>query len=194
MQNILLYILIIAILILSAVSVPAAQINGVYFHNSVTVGDEVLKIRGAGILKWLFFKVYVVALYLPPEVEDGHALDDIPKKMEFHYLSDMKAERFTESGDALLKKNASADELAQIRGKIDAINDMYRDVKKGDRYSLTYMPGKGTELALNDEVLGLIKGYDFAAIYYRIWLGESPVDDDLKNKLLNNDGRIFSSK
>ena len=114
--------------------------------------------------------------------------------MEFHYLSDMKAKQFVESGDPLLMKNASADEMAQIKGKKDTINDMYKDVKKGDRYSLSYMPGTGTELSLNGKVLGLIKGYDFAAVYYRIWLGESPVDKDLKNKLLNNTGQIFSSK
>jgi hypothetical protein len=194
MQKFGLYILIIAMLIPRAVAAPAAQINGVHFHDSVTVGNNVLELRGAGLLRWLFFKIYNAALYLPPEVPSENVLDDVPKKMVFHYLSDMKAEQFIEPGEPLLMKNASADELAQIRGKIDAINDMYRDVKKGDRYSLTYMPGTGTELALNDEVLGLISGYDFAAIYYRIWLGENPVDEDLKKGLMNNTGRMFSSK
>jgi len=46
---------------------------------------------------------------------------------------------------------------------------------------------------LNGNVLGLISGYDFAAVYYRIWLGENPVDDDLKRMLLNNSGQSFSS-
>ncbi|NIO20987.1 MAG: hypothetical protein GTN76_09665, partial [Candidatus Aenigmarchaeota archaeon] len=55
MQKIILYILIIAMFIPRAVAVPAAQIKGVYFHDAVTIGDEVLKIRGTGILKWLFF-------------------------------------------------------------------------------------------------------------------------------------------
>ena len=91
-------------------------------------------------------------------------------------------------------KNASAAELAQIRAKIDAINNMYRDVKKGDRYTLTYIPGKGTELALNGQVLGRVQGYDFAAVYYRIWLGDNPVNDELKILLLNNDGRAFISQ
>ena len=51
MQKIILYILIIAVLIPRAVAVPAAQIKGAYFHDAVTFGDEVLKIRGTGILK-----------------------------------------------------------------------------------------------------------------------------------------------
>ncbi len=194
MKKTVLYILVPALLLLNEGKSSAVQINGVSFQDSVTVGDEVLQIRGAGLLKWLFFKVYVAALYLPPDVPGRNVLDDVPKKMVFHYLSDMKAEQFTESGEPLLLKNASADELAQVRVKIDAINNMYRDVDKGERYSLTYMPGKGTELALNGDVLGRIGGYDFAAVYYRIWLGENPVDDDLKRMLLNSYGREFSSR
>lgn len=193
-RSIILCILTSFILIFNAGALSAAQINGVFFHDTVVVGGEVLEIRGAGLLKWLFFKVYNVALYLPPEVPSENALDDVPKRMVFHYLSDMKAEQFQESGEPLLQKNASSDEIERIRAKIDEINDLYRDVKKGDRYALTYVPGKGTELALNGEVLGLIEGHDFAAVYYRIWLGERPVDADLKSKLLNHAGRIFSSK
>ena len=189
-----LYIVLPVVLILNIGVVSAAQINGVYFRDSVTIDNKVLQIRGAGMLKWLFFKVYVAALYLPPDVPSLYVLEDVPKKMEFHYLSDMKAEQFTESGEPLLLKNTSDDELAQVRVKIDAINNMYKDVKKGERYSLTYIPGKGTELALNTEVLGRIEGYDFAAVYYRIWLGDNPVDNDLKDMLLNKPGGLFSSE
>jgi len=183
-----------AMLIMNTGELSAARINGVYFQDSATVGGNVLQIRGAGLLKWLFFNVYVAALYLPPDVPGRNVLEDVPKKLEFHYLTDMDAEQFTESGEPLLLKNASADELAQIRVKIDAINSMYRDVKKGERYSLTYIPGKGTELVLNGQVLGRVEGYDFAAVYYRIWLGDNPVNDELKSLLLNNDDRVFISQ
>jgi hypothetical protein len=188
----LLYILLTVLLLFNAAALSAAQINGIYFYDSVTVDNNVLYIRGAGLLKWLFFKVYVAALYLPPDVPSRRVLEDVPKKMEFHYLSDMKAEQFVESGEPLLMKNASSDELAKIRAGIDRINGLYRDVDRGERYSLTYIPGKGTELALNRELLGRIEGYDFAAVYYRIWLGDNPVDDKLKDMLLNNPGRSFS--
>ncbi len=189
-----LYILIPVILNLTVGTLPAVQINGVYFRDTVTAESHVLEIRGAGLLKWLFFKVYNAALYLPPDVPSENVLDDVAKKMVFHYLSDMKAEQFKESGEPLLMKNASAGELVQMREKIDAINSLYRDVKKGERYALTYVPGKGTELALNGKALGIVEGYDFAALYYRIWLGDNPVDDDLKRMLLNNGGRKFSSQ
>jgi hypothetical protein len=194
MKQYIIFILMLSLLISNTGEVWGAQVRGVYFSDSASVGDEVLQIRGAGLLKWFIFKVYIAALYVPPDIPSEHVLGDVPKKMVFHYLADMTAEQFAESGEALLLKNASEDELAQIKGKLEEIHDMYRDVKKGERYSLTYIPGKGTELALNNEVLGVIDGYDFAAVYYRIWLGDNPVDDDLKKQLLYNDGMTFSLK
>ena len=193
MKKIILYIAIPVLMILNSDELPGMHMKDIFFHESETVGNEVLKIRGDGLLKWLFFKVYRVALYLPLDVQSKNVLDDVPKKMVFHYLLNMNTEQFAQSGENLLVKNASEFELSQIKTELDAIHDMYRDVKKGERYSLTYLPGKGTELALNGEVLGLIEGYDFAAIYFRIWLGDNPVDDELKHKLLNDAGREFSS-
>ena len=56
-------------------------------------------------------------------------------------------------------------------------------MKPGDRYALTYIPGVGTELALNGKPKGVIEG-DFAAAYFAIWLGAKPLDASLKAQLL----------
>jgi hypothetical protein len=57
-------------------------------------------------------------------------------------------------------------------------------VEPGDRYTLTYAPGWGTELALNGEPLGRIAGPDFASAVFSIWLGDEPMDKPLKRRLL----------
>jgi hypothetical protein len=49
----------------------------------------------------------------------------------------------------VLERNQIPAERARIQGRIDRINAAYKNVKSGDRYSLTYLPGRGTELALN---------------------------------------------
>ena len=76
-------------------------------------------------------------------------------------------------------------ELAKLRSRIDLFNAAYRDIKPGDRYALTYQPGKGTELSFNGEPLVTIEGADFAAAYFSIWLGHKPLDDNLKKALLH---------
>jgi hypothetical protein len=162
-----------------------AEIKGILFRDSVTVGDYTLQIRGMGQLRWFVFKVYVAALYLPEEIPSEDALKDVLKRMEFHYFVDITAEEFAEAAAPYLASNVPPDQLASIGPKVDAINRLYRDVSKGDRYTLTYKPGEGTELALNGEILGVIPGFDFAAAYYRIWLGDDPLDEDLKRALLN---------
>jgi hypothetical protein len=56
-------------------------------------------------------------------------------------------------------------------------------VKPGDRYALTYVPGVGTELALNGTTLGTVEGADFAAAVFAIWLGPQAIDESLKTQL-----------
>ena len=74
--------------------------------------------------------------------------------------------------------------LRALRPKIDELNALYRDVNAGDRYSLTYLPSWGTELALNGRPLGRVEGADFGAAVFAIWLGPSPVDRGLRRALL----------
>ena len=54
----------------------------------------------------------------------------------------------------------------------------------GDRYALSYVPGQGTELTLNGRRLVLVEGADFARVYFAIWLGERPLDDGMRDRLL----------
>ena len=74
--------------------------------------------------------------------------------------------------------------LQKLRQQIDTFNQFYRDIESGDRYSLTYLPERGTELALNGEPLGTMPGDEFASALFGIWLGEKPLDETLKKKLL----------
>jgi hypothetical protein len=74
--------------------------------------------------------------------------------------------------------------LIRLRPRLDQLNALYRDVEPGDRYSLTYVPDWGTELALNGVPLGRIPGADLAAAVFAIWLGDQPMDEPLKRRLL----------
>ena len=73
----------------------------------------------------------------------------------------------------------------RLRSRIEYHNSMYQDVQPGDRYSLTYIPGKGTELALNGESKGVVEGDDFAAALFSIWLGSKPISESMKKELLD---------
>jgi hypothetical protein len=91
---------------------------------------------------------------------------------------------FGKAGDEILKRNVDGRTFAILRPRLDRINSLYRDVKPGDRYALTYVPGVGTQLALNGTEIGVIDGADFARAYFRIWLGEDPIDIRLRDQLI----------
>ena len=47
-----------------------------------------------------------------------------------------------------------------------------------------YLPGTGTQISLNGRLLGTIAGVDFNRALLRIWLGNVPVQADLKKAML----------
>ncbi|MGB3648542.1 MAG: chalcone isomerase family protein, partial [Desulfobulbales bacterium] len=64
-------------------------------------------------------------------------------------------------------------------------NSFYRDVKAGQRYVFSYVPGQGLEMELDGEVLGKVAGAEFAAAYMSIWLGPKPVSRGLQEGLFD---------
>jgi len=58
------------------------------------------------------------------------------------------------------------------------------DVKPGDCYVLEYQPDTGTQLKLNDQLSFETKLNGFKSVYFGIWLGQNPLSDSLKEKLL----------
>ena len=187
MKNISYIIAIIAMITLVGVTpnVNGAEIEGVHFENTYETDGIQMKIQGTGLLRYLgFIKAYVGAFYL----EEGSSIEDVlsdkPKRLEVEYFHALKGEDFGISTNKVIAKNTDALTLEKIRPQIDYHNSLYEDVQPGDRYSLTYIPGRGTELALNGETKGIIKGADFASALFSMWLGEFPMNEPFKKQLL----------
>ena len=173
----------------------AAELEGVRFAEQVRAGDTTLRLSCVGLLRYkVFIKAYVAALYLGDGAATGDALADVPKRLELSYFWSISSADFGKAGDEILAQNVDAQTFAALRSRLDRINAWYRDVNPGDRYSLTYVPGAGTELALNGNRLGVVDGADFAAAYFRIWLGDTPIDTRLRDQLLGCDRRDSENK
>jgi hypothetical protein len=175
------------LLVLAAAPLPARAltVEGVTFATEVRIGEATLPLRNAALLRYLFVvKAYVAALYLPADVAPEQALADVPKRLEISYLVAIRGEDFDKGAAPVLRRNLSSGELGRLRERLDRLNAAYRDVQPGDRYALSYHPGRGTELSLNGTPLVTIEGADFAAAYFGVWLGREPIDADLKKSLL----------
>ena len=180
-------LLLAAVIIMQPGSTRAMTIQGVTFAERVREGNTVLRLHNAALLRYLkVIKAYVAAVYLPEGVAPDNMLDDVPKRLEIGYLVSIKGPDFGRGAEPVLRRNQTPSELARLRSRIDRLNAIYRDVKPGDRYALTYLPGRGTELTLNGVPLTVIEGADFAKAYFGIWLGREPIDARLKRDLLKN--------
>lgn len=132
-----------------------------------------------------FFELYEVALFTEPGAD---ASDVLNAKRAFHlqfrYLREIDKAIILKSADRMLEKNLSEKERASIAARVAKINQAYTSVNDGDTSSLTYKPGKGTTLSINDKAVVTIEGEDFAKLYFRIWLGEQGISASLKENLL----------
>jgi len=163
----------------------AAEIEGVQFAERYQRDDVTLALHCVGLLRYkVLFKGYVAGLYLDAGVAAEEALADVPKRLELSYFWAIKGSDFGKAGDEILARNVDPDTLARLRPRLEQMNALYETVKPGDRYALTYVPGIGTELALNGRSKGIIPGADFAAAYFRIWLGDQSIDTALRDQLL----------
>jgi len=163
----------------------AATIEGVTFADRYQAGTTTLTLNNVGLLRYrVIFKGYVAALYLGEGVRPEQVLNDVPKRLELEYFWSIAGPDFGKAAEKILADNFPAAQITSFRSRLDRLNTLYENVKPGDRYALTYIPGVGTELALNGKPKGIIEGADFAAAYFAIWLGAKPLDASLKAQLL----------
>jgi len=155
------------------------------FAPEVEVAGTPLRLAGTGVFRWKWLvKVYAAGLYAPTSPARPDPAADAPRRLEFSYLVAIERADFARAAEALLVRNVPAEALATLRARIDRLHDAYVDVRTGDRYALTYLPGRGTELTHNGRPLALIEGADFARAYFAIWLGADPIDAGLRDSLL----------
>jgi hypothetical protein len=165
--------------------VRGAEVEGVEFDDDYLAESHRLTLRGTGLFRYLgFVKAYVGALYVAEGEAAEDVLADVAKRLEVEYFHAIAGEDFGPATNKIIAQNVDSETLEKLRPRIEYHNALYRDVQPGDRYALTYLPGRGTELALNGEPLGIIPGADFASAIYAMWLGEAPMNRSFKQQLL----------
>ncbi len=174
------------LLLLLALPLQAAEVAGVKIDDKTKVGSSELTLTGAGLRKRLFFQVYAIGLYVQDAKADPIAQPG-PKRVLIHMLRDVGAEQFTEALADGIKANHSEAEAKALEPRVKqlgAIMAGLKEAKAGMAITLDWN-GKETVLtAAGKPAGGPISGEDFYRALLRIWLGENPVQDDLKKALL----------
>lgn len=176
------------LLALATQAVRAAEVAGVRIEDRAKVGNTELVLNGAGLRTKLFFKVYAAALYAPRKTAQvGELLDSRePRRMTLHLLRDLDAETLMGALDEGLRANLSQSEQAALKADIDRFATVMRSVgngKKGDVIAIDFS-AEGTTVGVNGQPRGSVPGAAFGRALLRVWLGDHPVQGDLKKALL----------
>jgi len=173
-------------------SAQAAELEDVKLDDRVRVDGQEIQLNGIAVrTRYQFFKVYVAGLYLPQKTATpADAIDGSgAKRISLTMVRDATAEQFVESIEHGLRANNSEAQLAEVKPQVDALFAKIRAVreaKEGLRIVLDYAPSSRSTTLFVDGAAqgGPMSGEAFFRALLRIWLGENPVQEDLKKALL----------
>ena len=173
--------------LLAFISVPvfSAEVAGVQVNDKTRVGESELSLSGAGLRKKLFFRVYVIGLYVADPRADPLAQPGA-KRVAIQMLRDVDAEDFIEALTLGLRENTTEAELQALAPRVQELSNIIVAIKEAKKGMQIFLDWTGALQVVVDGKAagGPILGEDFYRALLRIWIGNRPVQDDLKKALL----------
>lgn len=167
----------------------AADVEGVEVADSVELGGTRLQLNGAGMRTVYIVKAYVAALYVPRPATQPQALyaQSGPRRLSITMLADLSSDWITERFVAAMRANHPDEELERLGPRIDRLVDTILTLgqtRKGERIDIDAIDG-GTLVSVDGHALGpSVPGEDLFDALLRIFIGDRPLDADLKRGLL----------
>ena len=177
-------------LVAMGAAAQAVEVEGVKFEPTAQVGGVTLQLNGAGVRTRMVFKVYAAGLYVPQKVNTAAALlaQKGPRRVAITMLRNVDADTFASALNDGLRANHSEAQIAAFKTQIDALTANLKaagEAKKGDQIQFEFVPEAGTRVVVNGQPHGsAIPGEDFFTAVLRVWLGDKPVDGDLKKGMV----------
>ncbi len=171
--------ILLSLLFLSSLTFAQQIFDPVYQYQ-----NKKLVLKGSGPEYFFFIKVFNAAFYIDETVSDKNYLGDTSKRLEVLYAHAVPGKRLAQETRRRIISNTTKEEFEAIRKRVDQMDNYFIDLKPGDRYALTYICGVGTIFSYNSRVAGTITGADFAKALFAVWIGEHPINQNLKKNLI----------
>lgn len=177
------------ILLLLAAQAQAREVAGVHLDEFTKLADANLRLNGAGVRTKFIFKVYVIGLYLGPVANDFQTIenDGGPKRILMVMKRNVSGKALLDAFKEGIEANNSPLRLKALATSItefSTIFEVHDEVKEGDVITIDYITGFGTHVTLNGTEIGMVMNPEFYPALLKVWLGNDPVDEDLKRALL----------
>lgn len=163
-----------------------ATLNDVTLPRRVTVEGHDLVLNGMALRKKFIIKVYVAGLYLPEPSTNAEQIlaSDAPRRMVLQFLYHPSAKQMCGAWNESLEDN-TPNASAELKQQFVTLCGYMEDVKKGEQFVFTYLPGSGTTVEVRGKVKGTIMGKEFADALFKSWIGPRPgPGEGFKKKVL----------
>ena len=172
-------------------SLFAAKVN---YDPEIKVDENLtVPLRNYGVFAPASFSLYAIGLYVEGKETDNMKLKDADKPMAIRLvsLSNLLGMKRLISE---LKRGFSygmdhdKEFLKTIQTRIDKFLAMLeksgKKPKKNKHLTFLYVPGRGTSVYFESELLGVIKGHDFKRALFGIWLNNNCADKKLRDEAI----------
>ena len=174
--------------IVATTSHAQITISGVALPGTMQAGASSLLLNGGGVRVKFFMDIYVAGLYLSAKNNNGDAVAKANEAMgvKIHIVSGLVTS--DKMIDAIKEgfKKSTGDKLTPLQARIDKFVKVFslEPIVKGNEFDITYNPTDGVKIAKGGKTLETIAGLDFKTALWGIWLGNEPVDKNLKAGML----------
>ena len=165
-------------------------------------GQDGMTLLGTGVRTKTFLKVkvYAIAFYVSdtalsgrlakfrgrtadPEFYRELVTGDFPKQVVMTFVRDATAEQVR---DAFYESLPGVD-----RARLDVFSSHFGAPREGDSYVVRWAPGGVLEVTAAGQTKAPIKDKAFATAVFAIWLGEKPIQEDIKRDLVARAGAVL---
>jgi long-chain acyl-CoA synthetase len=179
----------VAVLAFALFTLPAfgAEVGGVKLDDKISVGGQELVLNGAGIRTKAIFKVYVGSLYVPAKATTAAAVyAKAPRRVQLNMLRDVGSDQMLDAlVDGIKDANPPAD-VEAVKAQSDQLATILKaagQLKEGNVLAFEFADG-ATKVLLNGTAKGTIPGEAFNKALMNAWIGDKPVQADLKKAML----------
>lgn len=170
----------------------SADVVGVNYAAALRVEGSTLVLNGSGVNYRGMAKQYTLALYAPQKSSNANAVVagfNAPLQLRFVMLQGMRVDELGMIITRGIEANSNREEFFKLIPSIRIMGEVFSRIKRldaGDTFAIEYVPKRGTVFYVNDQPAGLpISEPAFFPAVSRVWLGNKPVTQDLKDALLD---------
>jgi len=166
----------------------------VKYDPEIKVNEELsIPLRNYGVFAPASFSIYAIGLYVSGNETDNMKLKDADQPMAIRLVSLSNLLRMKKLISELRRgfsygMDHDKEFLKTIQTRIDkflaTLDNSDKKPKKNKQITFLYLPGKGTKIYFESELLGEIKGHDFKRALFGIWFNNNCADPKLRDEAI----------